>query len=306
MYRVCVVEDDELASKALCRGLELNEYEPVPVYLGAEAIEACLNQDLDLVLLDVGLPDIDGFEVCKRLKSNPKTADIPVIFCTAKGAADDVLQGYQLGAVDYITKPYNLPIVIVRLEAAMKHHGQVSGAGEIDSVLSQTSYTDNLTGLRTSHYLMERLVEEVEKAHRYDHAVSCVVFDVDEVTGLDEELGPVSMDDLLVEVGLALRSHSRIYDVLARYDGTVFAAVLPYAPLEDAVSYAKKIMAEVDSTTFSDPSFPTEIGLSIGIATCRNGHALGADYVFGEAMRGLLEAKSMPSDRIVARDLNSG
>jgi diguanylate cyclase (GGDEF)-like protein len=112
----------------------------------------------------------------------------------------------------------------------------------------------------------------------------------------------------LVELGMALRNYSRTYDVLARYDGTMFAAVLPHTPLDQAVSYATKIMREVDSTTFSDPSFPTEVKLSAGVVSCRNGKQVGADFVLGEAMRGLLKAKSRPktTDRLVAQDLTQG
>jgi diguanylate cyclase (GGDEF)-like protein len=129
------------------------------------------------------------------------------------------------------------------------------------------------------------------------------VFDVDEVRAIDVELGPVSLDDLLVEIAMTLRNFSRTYDVLARYDAALLAAILPHAPLNDAVSYAGKIVEEVNSTTFSDPNFPTEARLSVGIVTCQNGTAQGAEYVLGEAMRGLLHAKSLPGPRIVARSL---
>jgi diguanylate cyclase (GGDEF)-like protein len=102
---------------------------------------------------------------------------------------------------------------------------------------------------------------------------------------------------------MTLRNHSRTYDVLARYDATLFAAILPHSPLNDAVRYADKIMQEVGSTTFSDPSFPTEARLSVGIVACQNGSAHGADFVLGEAMRGLLQAKSLPEERLVARNI---
>jgi diguanylate cyclase (GGDEF)-like protein len=128
---------------------------------------------------------------------------------------------------------------------------------------------------------------------------------VDELAADDDELGPVSMDDLMAEIAMTLRNYSRTYDVLARYDGTLFAAILPHAPLEDAIGYADKIVSEVESTTYCDPSFPTHTRLSVGIVSCQNGSAHAADFVLGEAMRGLLQAKSITDGpRVVARSLS--
>jgi diguanylate cyclase (GGDEF)-like protein len=270
-------------------------------------LEACQKGDIDLILLDICFPDLNGHEVCRRLKADPKTHDIVVIFVSVKGSNEDILTGYKLGAADYITKPYNLPMVMVRVEAAMRNKLMHDKLHAADESLVDSAYTDHLTGLRNGRYLLERLQEEVTEAHRYDYPVSCVVFDIDDVVAVDEELGPVSLDDLLTELGMALRTYSRAYDVIARYDGTMFAAVLPHTPLEQAVSYVEKILREVDATTFSDPSFPTEVKLSAGIVSCQNGSARGADFVLGEAMRGLLKAKSQKPEerRIVALNLSS-
>ena len=284
----------------------MNGYSAFSVHTGAEALESCSKGDVDLILLDVCFPDINGYEVCKRLKDSPATREITVIFVSVKGSEEDILTGYQLGAADYITKPYNLPMVMVRVDAAMRSKSMGERLRNEDDIIVDSAYTDHLTGLRNSRYLLERLQEEVEEAHRYDYPVSCVVLDVDDIRAIDPDLGPVSMDDLLAELGMALRNYSRTYDVLARYDGTVFAAVLPHTPMEQAVSYATKILREVDGTTFSDPSFPTEVKLSVGIVSCRNGSARGADFVLGEAMRGLLKAKNLPpdKDRLVALNLS--
>ncbi len=291
------------SAEVLCEGLKLHGYEAVAVHTGEQALELCGREKIDLILLDICLPKMSGYDVCRELKADPKTQDICVMFVTVKGSPEDVSLGFQLGAADYITKPYNLPIVMLRVDAALTKKLEQDRLRSQHDYFLDNSYTDSLTGLRNRRYLLERLQEEVEKAHRYNYPVSCVVFDVDEVRPLDEELGPVSVDDLLVEVGMTLRNHSRTYDVLARYDATLFAAILPHAPLDDAVKYAGKIMDEVGSTTFSDPSFPTEARVSVGIVSCQNGSAQGADFVLGEAMRGLLQAKSLPSNRVVARNL---
>lgn len=305
-YRVCVADDNEDVAAVLCEGLKANGYETFAVHSGEEALEACQRRNIDLILLDVCFPGINGYDVCKRLKSDPRSSHIVVVFVTVKGSREDIARGYELGAVDYIVKPYNLPMVMLRVDAAMRSRAAQDALRAEDDHLGDSAYTDCLTGLRNRRFLLERLDEEVEEAHRYDYPVSCVVFDVDEVSALDEELGPASLDDLLAELAMSMRNYSRTYDVLARYDGTVFATVLPHAPLENAVDYAAKILADVDATTFSDPSFPTQVRLRAGVVTCKNGAAKGAEFVMGEAMRSLLQARGLGLDgnRLVARNLS--
>lgn len=303
--RVLVIDDNADEAIVLCEGLKLHDYEAESAETGEAALARCAAGDIDLVLLDVGLPDVDGYEVCRRLKADETTRDIIVMFVTAQGAPEDISLGYQLGAVDYITKPFNLPMVMIRVDSAMRTR-QMSDAFQLNSEgVTDVAYTDHLTGLRNRRFLLERLQEEVEKAHRYDYPVSCLVVDVDEVVPVDDELGATSMDDLLAEIALTMRNTSRTYDILARYDGALFAAVLPHARLEDAMSYAGKIQREIGATTFSDPSFPTQAKLSFGIVTCRNGSSRGAEQLLGEAMRRLLQAKST-AQHVCGRDLNAG
>jgi len=300
---VLVIDDCADEALVLCEGLKLHDYEAEAVATGEAALARCAEGGIDLVLLDVGLPDIEGYEICRRLKADHDTENIVVIFVTAQGAPEDISLGYQLGAVDYITKPFNLPMVMIRVDSAMRTHQTAGFFPHPNEGTADIAYTDHLTGLRNHRYLMERLQEEVEKAHRYNYPVSCLVVDVDEVIPVDEDVGATAMDDLLAEIALTMRNSSRTYDILARYDGALFAAVLPHARLEDAMSYASKIQREVGTTTFSDPSFPTQAKLSFGIVTCRNGSTRGAEQLLGEAMRRLFQAKSSESN-VCGRDLN--
>ncbi len=302
--RVCVVDDCVDDALILCEGLKLNNYKAIPAYNGSDALDLCLKERFDLLLLDSRMPDIDGFEVCRRLKASPQTRDIGVIFVTAKGEPQDIALGKEMGALDYITKPFNLPMVMVRVDAALRHLQALKKqrSGEMEA-LADDAYTDDLTGLRNRRYLMERLLEEVEKAHRYDYPIACLAIDVDEAQPIDDELGPVSLDDLLVEVGMTLRNYSRTYDIVARYDNTLFAAILPHADHKEAVGYARTILGEIDATTFSDPNFPTKAQLRIGIAAARNAALDQGELLLGEAMRGLFEAKSHPNKSMVLRNI---
>ncbi len=304
--RVCVADDDAQVAGALALGLSAHDYVAVEVHSGQEALDACAGGDIDLLLLDVSMPGMDGFEVCERLKENPATRDIPVIFVTARGEPDAVEKGMSLGAVDYITKPFNLPMVMVRLESVLTgNNGSESPTVSNQASFLDSAYTDYITGLRNQRYLMERLQEEADKAFRHDFPVSCIVFDLDDVVPVEEGQDCVSTDDLLVEVAMALRSYSRTYDILARYDDTLFAVLLPHAPLSEALLYSEKILNEVGATTFSDPKFPTKATLSAAAITFRNGTQFTADAIFGEAMRTLLKSRSLGPNRVFGKDLSA-
>ena len=301
--RVCVVDDDAEATTILCEGLRLNDYVAVEAHSGREALKLCGTEEIDLVLLDIRMPEMDGYEVIENLKSNDATQHIPVIFVSAKDRDTDVQRGLKLGAVEYITKPYNLPMVMVCVEAALNAAGARSESGGPEFM--DSGYTDLLTGLRNKRYLVERLQEEVDKAHRYDYPVSCVMIDINDVTALDEECGPVSDDDLLAEIALGLRSYTRAHDVLARFDGRLFTALLPHTQHSDAMGYAHKIVNDVESTIFSDPNFPSKAIASCGVVTCQNGSATNADRFLGEAMQTLFQALGQSELRVAGRDLSA-
>lgn len=297
--KVCVVEDDAAAADVLCEGLKKTGYNPRAFYTGEDALKACDENKFDLILLDVMLPDVDGYEVCRLLKANPDTQDIPVVFVTGKDAPEEMSRGLELGAADYITKPYNLPMVMLRLDSVLQRNG--NGQQHEEALISDPAYTDELTGLRNRRYLRERLQEEVDKAHRYDVPLSCVVIDVEEIQALDEEAGPVPLEDLLPELAFSLRSLTRTHDILARFDSNMFAAVLPHTSLENAMHYVNNILEEVEASTFSDVQHPSKAKLRVGVVTCRNGSAKSADQVLGDAMRSLLQAKSSLNGRVKGR-----
>lgn len=304
VIKICVVDDCVDEATLLCEGLKLFGYDAVAAHSGEEALQVIAEQEIDLILLDVGLPDIDGYEVCKRLKSAPETRDIPVIFVTARGSSDDVAHGYDLGAVDYVAKPYNLPIIVVHVDAAMRTRQNTTDIVSGPFLLTDPVYTDHLTGLRNRRFLFERLQEETEKAHRYRYPVSCLMLELEDAVS-NEALSPeMSFEDMLIEVAIAMRNSSRAFDILARYDDNQFVAVLPHIHLDSAVSYANKIRKEVNESVITDRWDDNQTALSFGIVTCANGNRPpSADELLAEAMRNLFRAKSGSTDRISARAL---
>ncbi len=303
--RVCVADDNRDEVTILCESLKLHNYEAIPAFSGTEALELCKKGKVDLLLLDIGLPDIDGIEVCKQLKANPETKDIPVIFVTAKGSVDDVALGHELGAVDYIAKPYNLPMVMVAVEMALK---TMYTSAYIDSPVEfwdDPVYTDPLTGLKNYRYLMERLEEEIIRTDRHKTPLSCIVLDFVDYGTNEEEVGQTDViedDAFLMDVALALKQNSRTCDILTRYESSKFVMVLPNQDLEKAIKYVQKILEEIETNCWEEgkgtplPKF--------GIVSCNEKKVASGEEFLGIAMQNLLRAFTHPGVNIVGKDLS--
>lgn len=301
-YRVCVAEGCRETASALTEDLAQHDYDVVSVDSGDRAVEVCLQDGIDLLLLDSEIAGMSAKEVCARLEESTRASEIAVVLVDGtRKAVDGRAENADLAPAEAVPKPYNLPRIILRLDAAVRAKRAVSKKRSPGETIMDSAYTDHLTGLRNKRFLLERLQEEIDKSGRYDFPVTCVVLDVDDLAALDDELGAVSMDDMLAEFAIMLRSRTRTYDILARYDSTLFAVILPHSPLENAVRFAKKIINEVDSTTYSAPTFPTAARLHVGLVECNGNDSPEAEHVLGEAMRALLQAKSCGGQQIVGR-----
>lgn len=305
--RVCVADDNKDEVLILCESLKLHNYEAIPAFCGAEALDLCKSGSVDLLLLDIGLPDIDGIEVCKRLKADPDTKDIPVIFVTARGSVQDVALGHELGAVDYIAKPYNLPMVLVAVEMALK---TLHTSAYIDSPVEfweDPIYTDPLTGLRNYRYLMERLEEEIVRTDRHKTPLSCLVldfvdYDFDEEDKEKEQSHITESDSFLQDVAITLKQNSRGCDILTRFESSKFVIALPNQNLERAIKYALKISREIEKN-FLEETSTVSLQTKFGIVTCSEKNVLSGEELVGIAMKNLLRAITRPGIKIVGKDI---
>lgn len=304
--RVCVADDNRDEVLILCESLKLHNYEAIPAFSGMEAIDLCKSGSVDLLLLDIGLPDIDGIEVCRRLKADPDTHDIPIIFITARGSSQDVALGHDLGAVDYIAKPYNLPMVLVAVEMALR---TLHTSAYIDSPVEfwdDPVYTDPITGLRNYRFLMERLEEEIVRTDRHKTPLSCIILDFADYDIHEEENTDrtelLESESFLQDVALALKQNSRSCDILTRFESSKFVIVLPNQNLERAVKYAQKIAKEVEKN-FLEEEKTVSLQTKFGIVSCKDKSVPSGEELLGIAMKNLLRAFTRPGINIVGKDL---
>lgn len=250
----------------------------------------------DIVLLDIRMPGIDGFELCRRLKSEPDTQDIPVIFVTAMNNSADETTGLECGAIDYITKPFNPAVV----KARVKNHMELK---KYRDMLANLSSLDGLTGIANRRCFDEHLDREWRRAARLSEPLSLVMMDIDFFKRFNDSNGHLAGDECLKRVAQALAGNAhRPTDLIARYGGEEFAAILPETPLEGAVKMAEDCRADVEALAIPHPDSATSevVTLSLGVASIIALAGASPDMLIEAADRMLYKAKGAGRNRVVA------
>ncbi|MCK5145948.1 diguanylate cyclase [bacterium] len=271
-----VVDDDANSRLLLKTYLSAEGYNVVSVTNGEDAISYCKENTPDLVLLDVRLPGIDGFEVCRRLKSIKNSAFIPIVMATALRGNEQRVKGIDAGADDFITKPYNRVEMNTRVRSLLrisKLHKKLSAkVVELEATkekLRKLAVTDGLTGLYNYRAFKHQLTLEVSRSIRFGMSLSLLMIDIDFFKKYNDMWGHPVGDTLLSQYAKLLQKNLRDVDFPARYGGEEFAIILPGANVESAVIVAEKLRALTEQAPFyGKQKMPGRaITISLGIAT---------------------------------------
>ncbi len=256
--------DDEYIYIMLLAGTLDDDYEIVYATDSATAIAIATSTKLDMVLLDVMMPGINGYEICTQLKADDRTKDIPIIFVTSLGDVEAETKGLKLGAVDYITKPFNPGPVKARVST----HIKLKAAQEKLTLLATT---DGLTGLINRTHFDTMLTYEYSRHSRSGAELSLILLDVDHFKAFNDTYGHVCGDDCLRKVAQAISgAANRLTDVVARYGGEEFVLLLPETSLRGSL-----ILAERVRRCISDLGLPHRLSTeghvtaSLGVSCCR-------------------------------------
>ena len=234
--RVLIV-DDQAIQLQLLHQLFQGDYQVFVANAGQRALDICRDHPPDLVLLDLEMPGMDGFEVCARLQADEATRHIPVIFLTGHSDPRVETRGLGLGAVDFIVKPVNPAVVRARVRTHLTLKRQ-------SDTMRRLVFLDGLTGVYNRRYFDQQLAIEVARGHRQQTPLSVVMLDVDCFKAYNDHYGHLAGDDCLREVARSLAAHlRRPADLLARYGGEEFVCVLPDTPFEAALGLARKMEA---------------------------------------------------------------
>ncbi len=295
-----LIVDDAPENISVLVGVLEDLCEPIVALSGSEALETAMSETPpDLILLDIMMPEIDGYEVCRLLKADDRTRDTPILFVTALGEVDDEAKGLELGAIDYITKPISAPIV----RARVKNHLELK---RYQDMLEDLSSIDGLTRIANRRRFDETLDTEWKRCMRSAAPLSLVLMDVDNFKEFNDNYGHVAGGDCLRTVAQTLdHSVERRTDLVAKYGGDEFVALLPDSDAESSVAVAEMLRMEIMNLDIKHSYSPVSdvVTISIGVSTIIPHAGASQEMLVKAADEALYHAKGNGRNRIETRFL---
>jgi diguanylate cyclase (GGDEF)-like protein len=260
MNQQILLIDDDKRIHALVRTLLADEPVEIQSALDPEyGLTLAESLRPDLILLDVEMPHIDGYEVCRRLKVNPDLFNIPVIFLTALSTVHEKIHGLELGAADYVTKPFNSSELLARVRASLRTR-------HIVRMLEEKALIDFLTGLGNRAMFKQRLAAEIAQRVRTGKPLACIVADVDDFQGINDTHGNPFGDRVLQEIGKIISETVRVEDVACRLGGDAFVVLTPNTDTVQACLLAKRMLAALSSLQVNSRGIPISVKASVAVA----------------------------------------
>jgi diguanylate cyclase (GGDEF)-like protein len=308
--KLLAADDDETALEVLREALIMAGYQVVTARTGDETLRVARAERPDLILLDVMMPGLNGFEVCRLLKGDPNAGYLPILLVTALSDTEDRIRGFSRGADGYLQKPFDIGEVEARIRNHLQVKEQHDQLQETTSRLRDLAVTDPLTGLYNRRHLLERLSYEFLRARRYGTQLAVSLIDLDEFKAVNDSYGHLFGDFVLKESASFFRSVIRETDIIARYGGEEFVIIMPAidaqgAPVRSSsapnwiVDAGERIRAKMDAHRFTDGEVDVRLTTSVGIAAFPFHPAEEAIDLLQLADEALYEAKRAGRNRVV-------
>lgn len=294
--RSVLIVDDMAANIRVLANLLKDEYLIQVANTGQKALGVVqTGNPPDLILLDIMMPDMDGYEVCRELKDNPATSHIPVIFVTAMDEVSEQKKGLDLGAVDYITKPYDADIV----KARVRNHMSLKVKTDL---LDKLSHIDGLTQIANRRNFDEALAREIKRAQRNGKPLGLIMLDIDYFKPFNDHYGHGRGDECLVKVAAALQQVvQRPGDLLARYGGEEFIVLLPETDIDGVRQVAEKMRAAVEAANVEHAysQVADHVTISVGCYAQIISTTTAAETLLEQTDAALYRAKQRGRNRVI-------
>ena len=285
--RVLVIDDDLVSARSTEAVLRAAGFLTASCCDPADAYEAILRESPDLIILDVLLGEVDGFDVCRRIRANPALQLVPIIFVTRRGDVEQRVRGLQVGGNDYVAKPFDPPELVARVRSHLFRL----------SVLREMAIRDGLTRCYNHKYFKMRLDQELVRARRYSSPLSLGLLDIDHFKRVNDTHGHPGGDSVLAHLASLLIASVRSSDIVARYGGEEFAFVLVEATAQEAAVVAERMRARVEAQQFELPGGARlRATASIGIAEAQGQEP--AAVLVQRADAALYQAKAAGRNRV--------
>lgn len=296
---ILIVDDNPDNVDLLTQYLSGLGYDVVPAYDGPEALLITENEDVDLILLDVMLPELSGFEVCRKLKAKDETNFIPVVLVTVRDDTRSKLEGFAAGADDYITKPFDIEELSARVKSLLRIKTLQDQLRTANTRLEKMSITDGLTGIFNHRFFVERLESEAKRAERYERPLAVIMFDVDHFKKVNDDYGHLFGDYVLSRLAEILQSSARAGDLVARYGGEEFAILV--TETDGAAMLAERIRIRIERAEFQFEGQRADVRVSAGVCQALIGTIQEGSELLRTADEALYEAKQTGRNRVVVR-----
>ncbi len=252
---ILIVDDEPVNIQLLASSLKAHYHLKIAT-TGEQCIQLSESEPPpDLILLDIEMPKMNGYEVCKQLKKNEMTASIPIIFITAMNQDDDEEKGLRLGAVDYLTKPFRSAILLARVANHIKLKKQ-------HDTLLFLAMRDQLTKLFNRHYMLETANQRVARAKRKNTDISLLMMDIDHFKLINDTYGHAEGDVVLKTFAELLMQESRHEDIVARFGGEEFVFFLDECDINTAKKIAERIRSKTERLNPNNIKVTVSIGIS--------------------------------------------
>jgi diguanylate cyclase (GGDEF)-like protein len=265
-------------------------------------------KDIDLILMDIMMPGVDGLEACLKIKKNEELKDIPIIMVTAKKETDHLQSAFQAGAVDYITKPINVTELLARVHSALRLKREIDSrkerereltemAEQLDAAnkkLTRMSYLDGLTNVPNRRYFNEFFAREWKNSIRVKAFLSVIMIDIDCFKAYNDTYGHLNGDDCLKKIARTLSNElKRPRDFLSRYGGEEFIAVLPDTDEKGAFEVANRFLQKTKKLKITHKTSPVSknVTISVGVATIKPDRKTKSTLLINEVDKALYKAK---------------
>lgn len=267
MAKILVIDDSKVITHIAKAILNKRGHDVAVAHDGMEGFRVAKTEVPDMILLDLLMPLMDGYETCQRLKSDEATRDIPVIMVTSKTEPADKIKGLEMGAVDYVTKPFDPGELIARVNIHLRLKELYEALQEKNKQLQELANRDGLTGLYNHRYFQEHLTKDYARAVRYGEPLSIVIFDIDHFKKLNDTYGHQAGDSVLKKLGSLVSSLTRESDLAARYGGEEFVLILNHTGPTQAIEAAERLRKTVAQHDFITNDHVLHITISAGVAS---------------------------------------
>ncbi|HYC93085.1 MAG TPA: diguanylate cyclase [Thermoanaerobaculia bacterium] len=299
-FTIAIVDDDAAIRRLVRLFLRRAGYDTLECTTGDEARAALQKEPWDLVILDRRLPDMDGVILAQELKATPEFRTRYIIMLTGEDEQEDKVEGLELGADDYITKPFQYPELLARIRAGKRIVDLQKELLETNKRLELLSITDGLTKLHNHRYFQDELARAFEESQRYQRPLSLAMIDIDFFKKINDTYGHAVGDDVLKRAAALYRNSVRSTDLVARYGGEEFAVMMPETALQDGIAFAEKIRHLLESTPLETQAGPVTATVSVGVASVPHSRIHSAKELIVAADKALYRAKRNGRNQVQA------